>query len=164
MSSINHLTFSQYTTTTTTTNNKQQTTNNKQQKMFKKAMELRSHQRLSGADRKKLKRTLKDRFSFSSDSLLDSLLPPKALSLSLSLLSSLFFQSPYYYYYFFHFLLHTHTLLCRRRLQLPSFRIESMFMPLNLVSLSFSISTAEALIFSLQVGIFIFLIILQVNY
>lgn len=46
--------------------------------MFKKAMELRSHQRLSGADRKKLKRTLKDRFSFSSDSLLDSLLPPKA--------------------------------------------------------------------------------------
>ncbi|EXC32473.1 Eukaryotic translation initiation factor 2D [Morus notabilis] len=46
--------------------------------MFKKAIELKSHQRLSGADRKKLKRTVKDRFPAASDSDIDSLLPPKA--------------------------------------------------------------------------------------
>ncbi|XP_062073177.1 uncharacterized protein LOC133777535 [Humulus lupulus] len=45
--------------------------------MFKKSMELKSHQRLSGADRKKLKRTIKDRFPAASDPDIDSLLPPK---------------------------------------------------------------------------------------
>ncbi|XP_059297353.1 uncharacterized protein LOC132050225 isoform X2 [Lycium ferocissimum] len=46
--------------------------------MFKKAVDAKSHQRLSGADRKKLRRTIRDRFSNASDSLLDLLLPPKA--------------------------------------------------------------------------------------
>ncbi|PON95158.1 Eukaryotic translation initiation factor 2D [Trema orientale] len=40
-------------------------------------MELKSHQRLSGADRKKLKRTVKERFPSASDPDIDSLLPPK---------------------------------------------------------------------------------------
>lgn len=46
--------------------------------MFKKAVEAKSQQRLSGADRKKLKRTVKDKFPRASDSDLDTLLPPKA--------------------------------------------------------------------------------------
>lgn len=46
--------------------------------MFKKAVESKSHQRLSGADRKKLKRTIKDKFPRASDSDIDVLLPPKA--------------------------------------------------------------------------------------
>ncbi|GAV60629.1 SUI1 domain-containing protein [Cephalotus follicularis] len=46
--------------------------------MFKKVMEAKSHQRLSGADRKKLKRILKDRFPRASDADFDVLLPPKA--------------------------------------------------------------------------------------
>lgn len=45
--------------------------------MFKKAVEAKSHQRLSGADRKKLKRTLRDRFPRASDADIDALLPPK---------------------------------------------------------------------------------------
>ncbi|GMY07946.1 eukaryotic translation initiation factor 2D [Fagus crenata] len=45
--------------------------------MFKKAVEARSHQRLSGADRKKLKRTVKERFPRASDADIDTLLPPK---------------------------------------------------------------------------------------
>ncbi|XP_027360513.1 eukaryotic translation initiation factor 2D isoform X2 [Abrus precatorius] len=45
--------------------------------MFKKAVEAKSHQRLSGADRKKLKRSIKDKFQRASDSDLDALLPPK---------------------------------------------------------------------------------------
>ncbi|KAJ7982579.1 eukaryotic translation initiation factor 2D [Quillaja saponaria] len=45
--------------------------------MFKKAVEAKSHQRLSGADRKKLKRTIKDRFPRASDSDIDALLPLK---------------------------------------------------------------------------------------
>jgi translation initiation factor 2D len=45
--------------------------------MFKKAVEAKSQQRLSGADRKKLKRTVKDKFPRASDSDLDTLLPPK---------------------------------------------------------------------------------------
>lgn len=45
--------------------------------MFKKAVEAKSHQRLSGADRKKLKRTIKDRFPRASDADIDNLLPPK---------------------------------------------------------------------------------------
>lgn len=48
--------------------------------MFKKAVEAKSQQRLSGADRKKLKRTIKDKFPKASDSDLDALLPPKVLS------------------------------------------------------------------------------------
>ncbi|KAB1210987.1 Eukaryotic translation initiation factor 2D [Morella rubra] len=46
--------------------------------MFKKAVEAKSHQRLSGADRKKLKRTVKERFPRGSDADIDTLLPPKA--------------------------------------------------------------------------------------
>ncbi|KAG7985184.1 hypothetical protein I3843_03G012300 [Carya illinoinensis] len=46
--------------------------------MFKKTVEAKSHQRLSGADRKKLKRTVKDRFPRASDADIDVLLPPKA--------------------------------------------------------------------------------------
>ncbi|CAI8600575.1 unnamed protein product [Vicia faba] len=45
--------------------------------MFKKAVEAKSQQRLSGADRKKLKRTIRDKFPRASDSDLDILLPPK---------------------------------------------------------------------------------------
>lgn len=60
--------------------------------MFKKkaAAEVKSQQRLSGADRKKLRRTLRDRFSNASDAHFDSLLPPKVL-FSVTLLSFLFF-------------------------------------------------------------------------
>ncbi|KAI4320121.1 hypothetical protein MLD38_033632 [Melastoma candidum] len=46
--------------------------------MFKKAVEAKTQQRLSGADKKKLRRTLRDRFPVCSDDHLDSLLPPKA--------------------------------------------------------------------------------------
>ncbi|PWA96988.1 eukaryotic translation initiation factor SUI1 family protein [Artemisia annua] len=45
--------------------------------MFKKTVESKSQQRLSGADRKKLKRTIKERFPNASDTDLDSLIPPK---------------------------------------------------------------------------------------
>lgn len=45
--------------------------------MFKKAVEAKPQQRLSGADRKKLRRTVKDRFPNASDAHLDTLLPPK---------------------------------------------------------------------------------------
>lgn len=46
--------------------------------MFKKAAEVKSQQRLSGADRKKLRRTAAARFPNASDADIDSLLPPKA--------------------------------------------------------------------------------------
>jgi hypothetical protein len=49
--------------------------------MFKKAVEAKSQQRLSGADRKKLKRTVKEKFPRASDSDLDTLLPPKVSSI-----------------------------------------------------------------------------------
>ncbi|KAM7477282.1 hypothetical protein LguiB_024525 [Lonicera macranthoides] len=45
--------------------------------MFKKWVEAKAQQRLSGADRKKLKRSVRDRFPNASDSDIDSLLPPK---------------------------------------------------------------------------------------
>lgn len=45
--------------------------------MFKKAVEVKSQQRLSGADRKKLRRTIRERFPNASDTDIDSLLPPK---------------------------------------------------------------------------------------
>ena len=48
--------------------------------MFKKAVEAKSHQRLSGADRKKLKRTVRDRFPAGSDADIDALFPPKVSS------------------------------------------------------------------------------------
>ncbi|KAL5132658.1 Eukaryotic translation initiation factor 2D [Glycine soja] len=48
------------------------------ERMFKKAVEAKSHQRLSGADRKKLRRSIKQKFQRVSDSDLDALLPPKA--------------------------------------------------------------------------------------
>lgn len=46
--------------------------------MFKKALEAKSLQRLSGADKKKLKRTIKQKFPRASDADIDALLPPKA--------------------------------------------------------------------------------------
>ncbi|KAE8671034.1 putative serine/threonine-protein kinase cx32 [Hibiscus syriacus] len=46
--------------------------------MFKKAVEAKAQQRLSGADRKKLKRTIRDRFPRPSDTDIEALLPPKA--------------------------------------------------------------------------------------
>ncbi|GKV09203.1 hypothetical protein SLEP1_g20743 [Rubroshorea leprosula] len=46
--------------------------------MFKKTVEAKAHQRLSGADKKKLKRTIRDRFPKASDADIDALLPPKA--------------------------------------------------------------------------------------
>ena len=45
--------------------------------MFKKAIEAKSLQRLSGADRKKLKRTVKEKFSQASDADIDIIFPPK---------------------------------------------------------------------------------------
>ncbi|GAB4861180.1 hypothetical protein Ancab_036337 [Ancistrocladus abbreviatus] len=45
--------------------------------MFKKAVEAKSLQRLSGADKKKLRRSIRDKFSRTSDSDIDVLLPPK---------------------------------------------------------------------------------------
>lgn len=50
--------------------------------MFKKAAEAKLQQRLSGADRKKLKRTVKERFPGPSDADIDLLLPPKVLLFS----------------------------------------------------------------------------------
>ncbi|KAK6937952.1 SUI1 domain [Dillenia turbinata] len=46
--------------------------------MFKKVVEAKSQQRLSGADRKKLKRTIKEKFPRASDADIDLILPPKA--------------------------------------------------------------------------------------
>ncbi|KAH9605225.1 hypothetical protein KSS87_012850 [Heliosperma pusillum] len=46
--------------------------------MFKKAVEAKALQRLSGADKKKLRRNVKDKFRLASDADIDSLLPPKA--------------------------------------------------------------------------------------
>lgn len=48
--------------------------------MFKKAVEAKTQQRLSGADRKKLKRTIKERFPNASDAYIDALLPPKVIN------------------------------------------------------------------------------------
>ncbi|KAL9245147.1 hypothetical protein vseg_018830 [Gypsophila vaccaria] len=46
--------------------------------MFKKAVEAKSQQRLSGADKKKLRRSVKEKFPRASDVDIDTLLPPKA--------------------------------------------------------------------------------------
>lgn len=46
--------------------------------MFKKAVEAKSLQRLSGADKKKLRRAVKEKFPRASDADIDTLLPPKA--------------------------------------------------------------------------------------
>ncbi|XP_074280171.1 uncharacterized protein LOC141605350 [Silene latifolia] len=46
--------------------------------MFKKAVEAKALQRLSGADKKKLRRNVKDKFPLASDADIDTLLPPKA--------------------------------------------------------------------------------------
>ncbi|CAL9759468.1 unnamed protein product [Musa acuminata subsp. burmannicoides] len=46
--------------------------------MFKKPVEAKLSQRLSGADKKKLRRTAKDRFPLASDANIDEILPPKA--------------------------------------------------------------------------------------
>ncbi|KAL9262441.1 Eukaryotic translation initiation factor 2D-like protein [Drosera capensis] len=45
--------------------------------MFKKALETRSLQRLSGADKKKLRRKVKEKFPRASDADIDVILPPK---------------------------------------------------------------------------------------
>ena len=47
--------------------------------MFKKAVDARAQQRLSGADRKKLRRTIKDKLPSASDEELDLILPPKVI-------------------------------------------------------------------------------------
>lgn len=46
--------------------------------MFKKFSEVKAHQRLSGADRKKLRRTIREKFTQASDADLDIILPAKA--------------------------------------------------------------------------------------
>ncbi|CAL9079329.1 unnamed protein product [Musa textilis] len=46
--------------------------------MFKKPVEAKLLQRLSGADKKKLRRTTKERFPHASDADIDEILPPKA--------------------------------------------------------------------------------------
>eukprot|EP00249_Psilotum_nudum_P022291 c28459_g1_i1 orf=369-2228(-) len=46
--------------------------------MFKKTSEVKALQRLSGADRKKLRRTIRDKFTQASDAELDTILPSKA--------------------------------------------------------------------------------------
>lgn len=46
--------------------------------MFKKSVEAKSLQRLSGADKKKLRRTVKERFSQASDADIEAILPQKA--------------------------------------------------------------------------------------
>ncbi|AQK71774.1 Ligatin [Zea mays] len=46
--------------------------------MFKKPVDVKTIQRLSGADKKKLRRTAKGRFPQASDADLDAILPPKA--------------------------------------------------------------------------------------
>jgi translation initiation factor 2D len=45
--------------------------------MFKKHVDVKALQRLSGADKKKLRRTAKERFPQASDADLDAILPPK---------------------------------------------------------------------------------------
>ncbi|XP_062219334.1 uncharacterized protein LOC133919095 [Phragmites australis] len=45
--------------------------------MFKKPVDVKALQRLSGADKKKLRRTAKERFPQASDADLDAILPPK---------------------------------------------------------------------------------------
>lgn len=45
--------------------------------MFKKPVEAKSLQRLSGADKKKLRRITKERFPQASDADIDTILPPK---------------------------------------------------------------------------------------
>jgi hypothetical protein len=45
--------------------------------MFKKPVDVKTVQRLSGADKKKLRRTAKERFPQASDADLDAILPPK---------------------------------------------------------------------------------------
>ncbi|CAI7869956.1 unnamed protein product, partial [Closterium sp. NIES-53] len=46
--------------------------------MFKKPSDVRGQQRLSGADRKKLRRNIRDKFPGATDEQLDAILPPKA--------------------------------------------------------------------------------------
>jgi hypothetical protein len=48
--------------------------------MFKKHVDVKALQRLSGADKKKLRRTAKERFPQASDADLDAILPPKVAS------------------------------------------------------------------------------------
>jgi len=47
--------------------------------MFKKPVDVKTIQRLSGADKKKL-RTAKERFPQASDADLDAILPPKVMT------------------------------------------------------------------------------------
>jgi translation initiation factor 2D len=45
--------------------------------MFKKAVEVKGSQRLSGADRKKLRRNVREKFANAAEADIDLLLPPK---------------------------------------------------------------------------------------
>jgi translation initiation factor 2D len=48
--------------------------------MFKKNVDAKALQRLSGADKKKLRRTAKQRFLQASDDDLEAILPPKVMN------------------------------------------------------------------------------------
>jgi translation initiation factor 2D len=55
--------------------------------MFKKPVDAKALQRLSGADKKKLRRTAKERFPQASDADIDAIIPPKV---SVSLIMHLY--------------------------------------------------------------------------
>ncbi|KAF0932154.1 hypothetical protein E2562_008685 [Oryza meyeriana var. granulata] len=52
--------------------------------MFKKHVDVKALQRLSGADKKKLRRTAKERFPQASDADLDAILPPKVVEVTVA--------------------------------------------------------------------------------
>ena len=56
--------------------------------MFKKNVDAKALQRLSGADKKKLRRTAKQRFPQASDDDLDAILPPKVMNFLISMWSN----------------------------------------------------------------------------
>lgn len=59
--------------------------------MFKKPVDVKTIQRLSGADKKKLRRAAKERFPQASDADLDAILPPKVMTSFVSPLLSFSF-------------------------------------------------------------------------
>lgn len=117
--------------------------------MFKKAVEAKSHQRLSGADRKKLKRTLRDRFPRASDADIDALLPPKVSFIIYN--EFIFFYKKIYLHRVIVYNCLFFIILYRRRLQCRSFRTESSFTVLKEGFLYFLTLMDGARIFSLQV-------------
>jgi translation initiation factor 2D len=56
--------------------------------MFKKACPVHSSHRLSGADRKKLRRSIREKFPSASDEDLDTILPAKGTEVSVSKLAN----------------------------------------------------------------------------